>query len=89
MRLMASLAFEGYGSTVVPTTAVPGWLKGDFSRIPISDLAPARSARTAPPALSAPACRGRRAADAVIAGIQRGGGSGPTRPCRGSPGPSL
>jgi LysR family hydrogen peroxide-inducible transcriptional activator len=39
VRLMASLAFEGYGSTVVPTTAVPGWLKGDFSRIPISDLA--------------------------------------------------
>ena len=39
VRLMASLAFEGYGSTIVPTTAVPGWLKGDFSRIPITDLA--------------------------------------------------
>jgi DNA-binding transcriptional LysR family regulator len=36
---MASLAFEGYGSTIVPTTAVPGWLKGDFARIPITDLA--------------------------------------------------
>ena len=39
VRLMASLALEGYGSTIVPTTAVPGWLKGDFTRIPIADLA--------------------------------------------------
>jgi DNA-binding transcriptional LysR family regulator len=38
VRLMASLAFEGFGSTIVPTTAVPGWLKGDFSRVPIADL---------------------------------------------------
>ena len=34
-----ALAFEGYGSTIVPTTAVPGWLKGAFARIPITDLA--------------------------------------------------
>ena len=39
VRLMASLAFEGYGSTIVPTTAVPGWFKGTFTRIPITDMA--------------------------------------------------
>ncbi|HET9602519.1 MAG TPA: LysR family transcriptional regulator [Acidimicrobiales bacterium] len=40
VRLMASLAFDGYCSTVVPTTAVPGWLKGEFSRVPIAGMAP-------------------------------------------------
>jgi DNA-binding transcriptional LysR family regulator len=39
VHLMTSLAFEGLGATIVPTTAVPGWLKGDFVRIPIVDLA--------------------------------------------------
>ena len=34
VRLLASLAFEGFGAGVVPATAVPGWLKGDFHRIP-------------------------------------------------------
>jgi DNA-binding transcriptional LysR family regulator len=39
VRLMTSLAFEGFGPTIVPTTAVPGWLKGDFvAPIPIVDL---------------------------------------------------
>ena len=44
VRLLASLAFEGYGSAIVPTTAVPGWFKGDFTRIPIADWPGARSA---------------------------------------------
>jgi DNA-binding transcriptional LysR family regulator len=39
VRLMTSLTFEGFGPTIVPATAVPGWLKGDFVRpIPIVDL---------------------------------------------------
>ena len=30
VRLLASLAFEGYGAAIVPATAIPRWLKGDF-----------------------------------------------------------
>jgi len=38
VRLMASLAFEGFGATIVPATAIPRWLKGDFSRIEVPGL---------------------------------------------------
>jgi LysR family hydrogen peroxide-inducible transcriptional activator len=30
VRLMTSLAFEGYGAAIVPASAIPGWLRGDF-----------------------------------------------------------
>jgi DNA-binding transcriptional LysR family regulator len=35
LRLTASMAIEGYGAAVLPSSAVPGWLTGDFRRIPI------------------------------------------------------
>lgn len=35
MRLMASLTLEGYGAAVLPSSAVPGWLEGDWVRRPI------------------------------------------------------
>lgn len=38
VRLMASLAFEGFGATVVPATAVPVWLTGGFSTIAVPEL---------------------------------------------------
>jgi len=38
VRLMASLAFEGFGAAIVPATAIPRWLKGDFSRIEVPGL---------------------------------------------------
>ena len=38
VRLMASLAFEGYGATIVPATAVPRWLEGNFARVPVPEL---------------------------------------------------
>jgi len=38
VRLMASLAFEGFGPALVPSTAIPGWLRGSFVRIRVSDL---------------------------------------------------
>ena len=38
VRLLTSLAFEGYGAAIVPATAVPRWLKGDFSRIAVPEL---------------------------------------------------
>lgn len=38
VRLMASLAFEGYGATIVPATAIPRRLQGDFKRINVPEL---------------------------------------------------
>jgi len=38
VRLLASLAFEGYGAAIVPATAIPRWLKGDFKRIVVPEL---------------------------------------------------
>jgi DNA-binding transcriptional LysR family regulator len=38
VRLLASLAFEGYGAAIVPATAVPGWLRGDFKRVMVPGL---------------------------------------------------
>lgn len=30
VRLLTSLAFEGFGPAIVPATAIPAWIKGDF-----------------------------------------------------------
>lgn len=38
VRLMASLAFEGFGPAIVPASAVPGWLRGDFARVTIEGM---------------------------------------------------
>ena len=38
VRLLTSLAFEGFGPAIVPATAIPGWLKGDFVRVAIPEL---------------------------------------------------
>jgi LysR family hydrogen peroxide-inducible transcriptional activator len=38
MRLLASLAFEGFGPAVVPATAIPTWLTGDFARVSIPEM---------------------------------------------------
>lgn len=38
VRLMASLAFEGFGPAIVPATAIPRWLKGEFSRVAVPEL---------------------------------------------------
>lgn len=38
VRLLTSLAFEGFAPAIVPATAVPGWLKGEFRRIDVPDV---------------------------------------------------
>lgn len=38
VRLMTSLAFEGFGAAIVPASAIPGWLQGDFVRISVPEL---------------------------------------------------
>src|SRR5262245_13753333 len=40
VRLLTSLALDGFGATIVPATALPGWLKGDWVRVPVPGLAP-------------------------------------------------
>lgn len=39
MRLVASLAFEGFGPAILPATAAPTWLQGDWKRIPLQGVA--------------------------------------------------
>ena len=36
VRLIASLAFDGYGPAILPATAVPGHLRGRFSVLPVT-----------------------------------------------------
>jgi DNA-binding transcriptional LysR family regulator len=38
VRLLASLAFDGFGAAIVPATAVPTWLEGSFQRITVPEL---------------------------------------------------
>jgi DNA-binding transcriptional LysR family regulator len=38
LRLIATLAFEGFGAAIVPATAAPAWLKGSWSHVPIDGL---------------------------------------------------
>jgi LysR family hydrogen peroxide-inducible transcriptional activator len=38
VRLLASLAFEGFGPAIVPATAIPVWLTGDFVRVSIPEM---------------------------------------------------
>jgi LysR family hydrogen peroxide-inducible transcriptional activator len=38
LRLLASLAFQGFGVAIVPATAAPGWIGGSWSRIPVQGL---------------------------------------------------
>ncbi len=56
VRLLASLAFDGFGAAIVPATAVPTWLEGSFRRITVPEL-PRRVvafARRRRPSASAP-----------------------------------
>ena len=56
VRLLASLAFAGFGAAIVPATAVPDWLEGTFRRITVPEL-PRRVvafARRRRPSASAP-----------------------------------
>lgn len=38
VRLMTSLAFDGYGPAIVPASAIPVWLSGEFTRIAVPEL---------------------------------------------------
>jgi DNA-binding transcriptional LysR family regulator len=62
VRLLASLAFDGYGPAIVPATAAPRQLGGDFKRIAVPELprrvvAWARRRRPSPSAATAAVAR--------------------------------
>src|SRR5208282_3657490 len=38
LRLIASLAFEGYGPAILPATAIPSILRSQFHPVPIEGL---------------------------------------------------
>jgi DNA-binding transcriptional LysR family regulator len=38
VRLLASLAFDGYGAAIVPATAAPRQVDGDFARVSVPEL---------------------------------------------------
>lgn len=72
LRLIATLAFQGFGAAIVPATAAPAWLEGSWRRVPVDGLA-RRSvglARRQRGLLSAPA---RALHDAVTAVVMAEG----------------
>jgi molybdate transport repressor ModE-like protein len=77
VRLLASLAFDGFGAAIVPATAVPTWLEGSFHTITVPGL-PRRVvafARRRRPSASAPTVAVLETLRAVVAeqgGHQRG-----------------
>ncbi len=38
LRLLASLAFQGFGATILPATAAPSWVTGPWRRLPMPGL---------------------------------------------------
>jgi DNA-binding transcriptional LysR family regulator len=38
VRLQASLAFDGFGATIVPRSAAPSWLSGPWVLVPLEDV---------------------------------------------------
>lgn len=38
MRLLASLAFQGFGAALLPASAAPSWVGGEWKRVPIEGL---------------------------------------------------
>jgi LysR family hydrogen peroxide-inducible transcriptional activator len=38
LRLLASLAFAGFGAAIVPASAAPSWVGGSWTRIPVEGL---------------------------------------------------
>ncbi len=76
VRLLASLAFEGFGAAIVPATSVPVWLRGDFSVINVPEL-PRRVVGWAQRKRPKPGAPTRAAHEIVRHTIERRGGRQP------------
>jgi len=64
MRLLASLAFAGFGAAVLPASAAPGTIEGTWKRIPITD-ASSRSVGLARRRRGLPSAAERAVADSI------------------------
>jgi DNA-binding transcriptional LysR family regulator len=88
MRLLASLAFSGFGAAILPASAAPGFVGGDWRRIPIEGVG-SRSVGLARRRRGLPSAAERAVAEliraVVVAGAPEGSGIHPT--CDGFPPP--
>lgn len=64
MRLLASLAFSGFGAAILPASAAPSWVAGDWKRIPIEGVA-SRSVGLARRRRGLPSAAERAVTDAI------------------------
>ena len=71
VRLIASLAFDGYGPAILPATAVPGHLRERYSVIPVKGL-PRRRVGVAQRRRSLPSAPARTVIDVLSAVVQDG-----------------
>ncbi len=65
MRLLASLAFQGFGAALLPASAAPGWVGGDWERVPVEDL-PGRSVGVATRKRSRPSAPARALREVLV-----------------------
>jgi DNA-binding transcriptional LysR family regulator len=75
IRLLTSLAFEGFGPAMVPATAAPSWIEMACRRVAVDGLTP-RSVGLATPRrgrLSAPAREVRTAIRELVAASDQEG----------------
>jgi DNA-binding transcriptional LysR family regulator len=76
MRLLASLAFQGFGAALLPASAAPGWLSGDWRRVQVQGLT-RRTVGFATYRRSAPAAPARAVRDTLRTVIAEVGGEQP------------
>lgn len=64
LRLLTSLAFQGFGPALVPASAAPSWLQGDWTRVAVDGLSP-RIVGLATPRRSTPSAPTRALAEVI------------------------
>lgn len=69
LRLLTSLAFQGFGPALVPASAAPSWLEGDWKRVAVEGLSP-RIVGLAFRRRSAPSAPTRTMADVIRRAVQ-------------------
>lgn len=72
MRLLASLAFQGFGAAVLPASAAPGWVGGDWVRVLVDD-APGRVVGLARRRRGLPSAPARALREVLLAVVRQQG----------------
>jgi DNA-binding transcriptional LysR family regulator len=73
LRMIASLTFDGHGPSILPATAVPTHLRGDFALVRIDGL-PRRRVGVAQRMRGHPSAPARALIDILVASVQDGAG---------------